>query len=104
MPHIVPCPAPRTQFAENGLTADGKPRRRRRPKPQVAEVGEGGREEASKEEKMGKNMGQDFLVTQADGEALRKKAHECPVPKPGGRVGALFGFSKERGQKDESDG
>ncbi|KAL8963691.1 MAG: hypothetical protein Q9183_004981 [Haloplaca sp. 2 TL-2023] len=101
MPHIVPCPAPRAQFAENGLNADGKPRRRRRPKPEAAEATEGGGQQALKEEKVEKSTRQDFLVTQADGEALRKKAHECPVPKPGGRVGAFLGFPKERRETDE---
>ncbi|KAL8790058.1 MAG: hypothetical protein Q9213_000760 [Squamulea squamosa] len=89
MPHIFPCPAPRTHFADYEITQDGKQRRRRRPLAKYSDRIENGvaaQEQASTHEQaMG--AGQE--------EALRRKAHECPVPKPGGRVGEIFGFPKK---------
>lgn len=36
-------------------------------------------------------------MTDEERDALTKKAHECPVPKPSGRIGELLGF--ERGKE-----
>ena len=70
MPHILPCPAPRTDFADSGSMKDG---RRRRVKRRVESS------DISEEE-----------VTET--EAMMRKAHECPVPKPKGIVGRVLGF------------
>ena len=32
---------------------------------------------------------------------MRKKAHECPVPKPPGIIGRLLGFKSEEGTEEE---
>ena len=34
----------------------------------------------------------------------RRRGHECPVPKPGGWVGALLGFREERDVESEHGG
>ena len=43
-------------------------------------------------------------VIQEEREAMRKRGHECPVPKPRGWVGEVLGFRGRGGGKDGSDG
>ena len=38
-------------------------------------------------------------ISDEEGAALRKKAHECPMPKPKGIIGEALGFT--RGQETE---
>ncbi len=81
MPHILPCPVPRTDFADAGEIGDGQ-RRRRRKRPAVAEpvahaLVDGKEEDLVEEE---------ILMT--------RKARECPVPKPSGLIGEVLGFKK----------
>lgn len=33
---------------------------------------------------------------------MRKKAHECPVPKPPGIIGRILGFKSEDSTEEES--
>ncbi|KAI4227361.1 MAG: hypothetical protein L6R40_008215 [Gallowayella cf. fulva] len=89
MPHILPCPAPRTQLADYEITEDGKQRRRRRPSPK--QRGSAEYDTASQEEAVTPEQ----ATATEEQEALRRKAHECPVPKPGGRIGEILGFSGE---------
>ncbi|KAL8732741.1 MAG: hypothetical protein Q9166_002521 [cf. Caloplaca sp. 2 TL-2023] len=91
MPHILPCPAPRTQFADNGITVDGKSRRRRRSSKQTEQVEAGNSSEVQV-------LKQEQAMAEEQWDALKRKAHECPVPKPGGRIGEILGFPK----KDEA--
>ncbi|KAL8652117.1 MAG: hypothetical protein Q9226_004401 [Calogaya cf. arnoldii] len=88
MPHIFPCPAPRTQFADYEITEDGKQRRRRRPSSKVSETENGAVHQTNV-------VTQEQVMAEKEQEALRKKAHECPVPKPGGRIGEMLGFPKK---------
>jgi cytochrome c oxidase assembly factor 2 len=74
LPHILPCPVDRRQFADSTETPDGKVRRRRRKQ----ETYDG---EASTE------------TTGLDSNGRPKR--ECPVPKPGGLVGQMMGFEKK---------
>ena len=93
MPHIFPCPAPRTQFADYEITKDGRQRRRRRPSTTNTDVD---KNFLQSEEIAGKS---NHAMTMEEQEALRRKAHECPVPKPGGRIGEILGFP----QKEEKE-
>lgn len=89
MPHIVPCPAPRVKFADSDfeITEDGK-RRRRRPA--------GG----SKENHGGaKGDLVSPVISEEEKLAMRRKSHECPVPKPKGIIGQVLGFKKEETAK-----
>ncbi|KAL9023750.1 MAG: hypothetical protein Q9180_008118, partial [Flavoplaca navasiana] len=88
MPHIIPCPAPRTQFAEYEITEDGRQRRRRKPSTKGSDT--------NNDPEM-RIQGDTPVQTMAEHEqeVLRKKAHECPVPKPGGRIGEMLGFPKK---------
>jgi cytochrome c oxidase assembly factor 2 len=81
MPHILPCPVPRTDFADAGNLGDGQRRRRRkRPAAEVTDT-----EELAE---------QTTDELQDEGAAMARKARECPVPKPGGLIGEVLGFKK----------
>ncbi|KAK4543735.1 hypothetical protein LTR36_005380 [Oleoguttula mirabilis] len=83
LPHLLPCPVDRRQFADTIEMPDGTIKRRRR-KSQAPE------EEAG----LAKAIADDDMQ-QAVSEGRPKR--ECPVPKPGGLVGQIMGFeSKER--------
>ncbi|ROW16841.1 hypothetical protein VPNG_01692 [Cytospora leucostoma] len=91
LPHLLPCPAPRVTYADGEIIVDqdGRRRRRRRPTAQA----QGGAEEATTTTKDDgvvqlSNITQEDLVEQ---QAMRR-GHECPVPKPGGKLGELLGF------------
>lgn len=87
MPHIVPCPAPRVKFADSDFEVmeDGRRRRRRRTT------------EAQIDEKSEVDRGKQMPLHMAEEEKamMRKKAHECPVPKPPEVIGRVLGFKGE---------
>lgn len=80
-PHILPCPVNPKQFADTIEGPDGQPMRRRRRRRQATEDSdsEGGITEE--------------LLDQAY-VSEHKKRRECPVPKPGGIVGQVMGFTE----------
>lgn len=81
LPHLLPCPAPRVTFAD-GEMIDENGRRRRRRKPQNAEINQDGIVQ--------------FESMSTDASALQRgTARECPVPKPGGVLGELLGFRQD---------
>ena len=84
MPHILPCPAPRAEFADVDASEDGRRRRRRRRRGDVRN-----------------NEGLEIAELGKEGDVLVQRAHECPVPKPTGVIGQVFGFGKP--QKDTDD-
>lgn len=91
LPHVLPCPAPRITYADGEIIQDenGRRRRRRRPVSQEAEVKDG--------IVQFNNLAHDDLMDQEG----RKGRRECPVPKPGGKVGELLGFkSSHENTKD----
>ena len=73
MPHILPCPAPRTDFADSHPAKNGRRRRVRR----RVETPDSSEEEPS------------------ESEIMMQKAHECPVPKPKGFIGRVLGFENK---------
>lgn len=94
LPHVLPCPAPRVAYADGEIIEDQNGRRRRRRRPQVQEP----------EVKDGivqfNNLTQEDSV-ESEGRRTRR---ECPVPKPGGKVGELLGFKKISSNEDNKDG
>ncbi|MCJ1277492.1 hypothetical protein MMC21_005305 [Puttea exsequens] len=84
MPHIFPCPAPRIKYADSEFEVieDGRQRRRRRPPPTI--------NNAEQLPTAGAISG--TSLSEAEQENMRKKSHECPVPKPKGIVGQVLGF------------
>ncbi|KAK6081041.1 hypothetical protein SCUP515_03183 [Seiridium cupressi] len=89
LPHVLPCPAPRVKLADSETTADGTRRRRRR-KSEAAEVKDGIAQFQSSSE--------DFERLATTGPTKR----ECPVPKPGGVLGGLMGFSPSKTESEQS--
>jgi len=87
MPHILPCPAPRVKFADSEveIAEDGKRRRMRRP----VITPDGDDPDGEAETMPSRSMSEE------EKELMRKKSHECPVPKPRGLVGGVLGFKKE---------
>lgn len=87
MPHILPCPAPRVKFADGDfeITEDGKRRRRRRPANALNPLDSSGEGE----------IASSLEFSEEEKITMRKKSHECPVPKPRGFIGEVLGFRKE---------
>ena len=88
LPHLLPCPVDRRQFADSVETSDGTVRRRRKRKDG---------DEAIKGEQVA------TIVRGSDGsrqetDEVGRRQRECPVPKPGGLVGKMMGF--EHKEKD----
>lgn len=94
MPHIVPCPAPRVKFADSEfeVTEDGKRRRRRRTTGAPIDESFG----ANREKRI------PLHISEEEKAMMRKKAHECPVPKPPGIIGRVLGFKGEDSGEEES--
>ena len=84
LPHALPCPAPRTVYADGevALDASGKPVRRRR------------RDPSSQDGSIVVQKGFDPEMLAA--QRASKERRECPVPKPGGVLGEWLGFHKPR--------
>jgi len=50
---------------------------------------------------LGEKLEEQQHQIEEDEEVLRKKSsHECPVPKPRGRIGEVLGFKKEAEEKE----
>jgi cytochrome c oxidase assembly factor 2 len=90
LPHILPCPAPRSIYADGEMTIDenGKPRRR------VRRETDDGKDESILVEK--------GFDQEAARRAMRRTKRECPVPKPGGLLGEWLGFHKPRSENDQT--
>ena len=88
LPHILPCPAPRTILADGDMSPDGTAKRRRR---RIARP-----EGADGESKENKDGMVEISATAADlSSQVVTAKRECPVPKPKGMLGELFGFTKD---------
>ncbi|KNG80200.1 dolichyl-P-Man:Man(5)GlcNAc(2)-PP-dolichyl mannosyltransferase [Aspergillus nomiae NRRL 13137] len=96
LPHLFPCPAPRRTLADSEMivTADGQqiPRIRRRKRKDAEMLGPEGNALAQTHQPPDEVS--TFLQLEEEAERLAKAGRECPVPKPGGVLGELLGFSK----------
>lgn len=70
---------------------DGKRRRRRRTSEGLGEEGNG----ADSRQRI------PLHISEEEKALMRKKAHECPVPKPPGIVGRLLGFKGEDSREEQ---
>ncbi|KXT13629.1 hypothetical protein AC579_9759 [Pseudocercospora musae] len=82
LPHLLPCPVDRRQFADSYETPDGRIVRRRKKR-------------CGQDEGDGNQNVESISGASADNRPQR----ECPVPKPGGIVGQIMGFTKDERQK-----
>lgn len=84
LPHLLPCPVDRRQFADSYETPDGRRIRRKRKAPQNLDE-DGGKLEGS----------EGFDAKGAVSTAERPLARECPIPKPSGILGRVMGFKDD---------
>ncbi|KAN0096101.1 hypothetical protein V8E51_014906 [Hyaloscypha variabilis] len=91
LPHILPCPAPRVLYADDGTPI---PRKRRRRPALCPSEGDGGKGEE------GMVVGEEGKEdVEEEGEGEKRAKRECPVPKPGGIVGEILGFKASSGER-----
>ncbi|OQO12252.1 hypothetical protein B0A48_02893 [Cryoendolithus antarcticus] len=84
IPHFLPCPVNPRQFADSIEGPEGQPGKRRRRKKCVEDT----RERA------------DATGPMEEGGKMSSRAdRECPVPKPGGLVGRIMGFTQREREK-----
>jgi cytochrome c oxidase assembly factor 2 len=92
VPHILPCPAPRIAYADGEIAVDGTIKRTKRRKCVNADgLVKGGSQGANQHDTNSLDGGQ---ITEEQISEKRSR-RECPIPKPGGKVGELLGFKKE---------
>lgn len=77
MPHLLPCPAPRSDYADASRLEYRQREKEGSWPDDVDNQVEGHRQQC---------------VSEA--QVLRSKPHECPVPKPRGLIGEALGFKK----------
>ncbi|KAH8124029.1 hypothetical protein FP744_10004766 [Trichoderma asperellum] len=79
LPHVLPCPVPRTKYADGEIIVDENGRRKRwRSRDAIV----------AKDGLVQFNQTTDDDFDHAEERAKR----ECPVPKPGGMLGEWLGF------------
>lgn len=78
MPHLLPCPVPRTKYADGEVVIDENGRRRRWRRREAVET---------------QNGIVQFNQT-SDDASPESTSRVCPVPKPGGMLGEWLGFHK----------
>ena len=81
LPHVFPCPVPRTKYADGEVVVDENGRRKRWRRIDTPQVTDGIVQ-----------FNQDTLDDSNNGAS--KSRRECPVPKPGGMLGEWLGFHK----------
>ena len=128
LPHILPCPVPRTSYADSIVTDDTATKRQLQNVRLPNESESGHTPQSSQhtsyqeiQEQPHRSVGQrlrpltksgDFIrhnvladeVELIDNdisrsEAPRRARRECPVPKPGGLMGQVMGFTQNRERK-----
>ncbi|KAJ9216291.1 hypothetical protein DTO166G4_2223 [Paecilomyces variotii] len=96
LPHLFPCPAPHRTLADSEMmvTADGQQiqrvRRRRRRELETSQLGS---TVSSQQLPATDDEVSTFLQMEEEAARLEKVGRECPVPKPGGIVGEILGFT-----------
>ncbi|KAG6028697.1 hypothetical protein E4U41_000612 [Claviceps citrina] len=90
LPHLLPCPVPRTKYADGEVIVDENGRRRRWRRRDVAPESRDGIVQFS----------QSGDEDAESGPHLSRRA--CPVPKPGGMLGQWLGFHNKA--DDAGDG
>jgi len=99
IPHILPCPAPRVAYTDDGSCPPGKRRRRKiivEDEPNLGmskrPVPEPNTTNIPAAQSPYKSL--DGLNVMEGNPGVRRSQRECPIPKPGGLVGEILGFRK----------
>lgn len=109
LPHALPCPAPRVVYADENIGSDGEVesaqpgQRRRRRRRVVVEKESGSRTlEAADVDNVDERSNTDGGMLGSGGLERMKVKRECPVPKPSGLVGEIFGFGRSNSEESSS--
>ncbi|RDW62965.1 uncharacterized protein DSM5745_10076 [Aspergillus mulundensis] len=98
IPHVFPCPAPRTTFADSEMIIgpDGQQiqRVRRRRRKDAEMLAQEGNMLPQKPTNTADEEIATFLQLEEEAKQYANIRHECPVPKPTGVIGSLLGFPK----------
>ncbi|TLS28763.1 hypothetical protein PpBr36_01044 [Pyricularia pennisetigena] len=97
LPHVLPCPAPRRVFADGDMEtmvdANGRTLRRRRRMPLDPEVKDG----------IVQFDAMSSPIDSSESESESNTGRACPIPKPGGKVGELLGFTRKQQQSQDEN-
>jgi cytochrome c oxidase assembly factor 2 len=88
-PHLIPCPVDPRTLTDSVDPVTGEIRRRRRRKLSEEETSD----DVTYEERRRKSHIKEKLVPK----------RECPVPKPGGLIGQVFGLKTEEQEDDDTN-
>ncbi|KAJ9644619.1 hypothetical protein H2199_003582 [Coniosporium tulheliwenetii] len=100
LPHLLPCPANPREYADGDmpeLDPSGRRRRRRRKVVEGDTAMAGAHPLASEAPVVEEPKAADSALDEEGWE--RRRARECPVPKPGGLIGQVFGFQQDERQR-----
>ncbi|KAL4975375.1 hypothetical protein BDW66DRAFT_68919 [Aspergillus desertorum] len=110
IPHLFPCPAPRTTFADSEMIIgpDGQliHRVRRRRRKDIDTIAQGENVLHHKPTTAADEEVTTFLQLEEEAEQYAAPGRECPVPKPTGIIGDLLGFPKApdtQGERRQAD-
>lgn len=106
LPHVLPCPAPRVMFADESRSDPPSNRQKHQMSTATDDVegsvGDRIHEGAKHcEHESGRAQAR---IGSEETQRLQAKAHECPVPKPSGRLGQLLGFTPSADGSKEGTG
>jgi len=91
LPHVLPCPAPRVAFADGEVMIgeDGRRMRRRKKCVPLDPDDPATSEPATPTDLLREEDSTSF-------KELESMRRECPIPKPGGKVGEILGFKPSK--------
>jgi cytochrome c oxidase assembly factor 2 len=92
IPHLLPCPADRRQFADSAECPDGRVPRRRKKRDADGNLSNSANAPSSP----AAAANDEALASLSEDERPKR---ECPVPKPGGLLGQIIGFRSEERMK-----
>jgi cytochrome c oxidase assembly factor 2 len=93
LPHVLPCPAPRVLYADDGTPMPRKQRRR----PAVC-LNENNENENGEKDVLGSRAEEVEVEGEDMGGREKLAKRECPVPKPPGILGEILGFKSSTGE------
>ncbi|KAE9371165.1 hypothetical protein N431DRAFT_483744 [Stipitochalara longipes BDJ] len=100
LPHVLPCPAPRVLYADDGTPIPRKRRRRPPLCPSDSEAEGCEADDGPKRDCVVAEEGVEGEDADMNGQGEKRVLkRECPVPKPGGIVGEILGFKSSSGEK-----
>lgn len=98
LPHIFPCPVPRTGLADSVVTVDSEGRRIRKRRQKYLDDSSAS-DESQRCMQAGAARGDKEdpgMTIEEEARILEMRTRECPVPKPGGLVGEFLGFKSNK--------